>query len=183
MRMKRISAILLVVGVIATLIGGSGILACFSDIENSIGTFATDTWRDKIYVDIKPTSCPNPININSGGKIPIAILGTTDFEVVDLDPTTTRISYNGTVSDRHPTDCSLEDVGSPFYPTGTECCHTEGKDGIPDWNLHFNKTYLINDLLLYEVPDMTTIYLNVTIEDYDHNIFKGTECVRIQHGG
>ncbi|GAH52778.1 unnamed protein product, partial [marine sediment metagenome] len=44
-------------------------------------------------------------------------------------------------------------------------------------------TDLINDLLLYEVPDMTTIYLNVTIEDDDHNIFKGSECVRIQHGG
>lgn len=41
-----------------------------------------------IATDVKPGSCRNPVNLQSRGKIPVAILGTADFTVSDLDPET-----------------------------------------------------------------------------------------------
>ena len=32
----------------------------------------------QISVDIKPQSCPNPVNVNAKGVLPVAILGTAD---------------------------------------------------------------------------------------------------------
>ena len=35
-----------------------------------------------IYVDIKPTSCPNPVNAKGGGVLPVAILGTDEVHAL-----------------------------------------------------------------------------------------------------
>ena len=40
----------------------------------------------EVPVDIKPTSCPNPLNPKSNGVVPVAILGTADFDVSQIDP-------------------------------------------------------------------------------------------------
>jgi hypothetical protein len=44
-------------------------------------------------IDIKPGSCPNPFNAKSKGSVPVAIIGTGDLDVNDIDPTT--ITLNG----------------------------------------------------------------------------------------
>jgi len=41
-----------------------------------------------ISIDIKPGSSPNSINLKSKGVVPVAILGTDDFDVSDVDPDT-----------------------------------------------------------------------------------------------
>jgi hypothetical protein len=38
-----------------------------------------------IYIDIKPQSFPNPLNVKSKGVLPVAILGTEDFDVSEID--------------------------------------------------------------------------------------------------
>jgi hypothetical protein len=40
----------------------------------------------QVYVDIKPGSCPNPINLKGKGVLPVAICGTEDFDVKTIDP-------------------------------------------------------------------------------------------------
>ena len=42
-------------------------------------------------VDIKPGSCPNPINVKSKGVLPTEILGTEDFDVTMVDPASVRL--------------------------------------------------------------------------------------------
>ena len=38
-------------------------------------------------IDIKPGSCPNPFNGKSMGSVPVAIVGTDEFDVTDIDIT------------------------------------------------------------------------------------------------
>jgi probable HAF family extracellular repeat protein len=42
----------------------------------------------EVSIDIKPDSDDNTINVNDHGVIPVAILGTPDFDVTQVDPTT-----------------------------------------------------------------------------------------------
>ncbi len=48
-----------------------------------------------VEIDIKPGSDPNSINPKSKGVIPVAILGTVDFEVADVDVSTVVFGPDG----------------------------------------------------------------------------------------
>jgi hypothetical protein len=57
----------------------------------------------EVYVDIKPGSCPNPFNSKSKGSVPVAIVGTAEFDVTTVDPESIcLVSPDGTVV------CALE---------------------------------------------------------------------------
>jgi len=58
-------------------------------------------------VDIKPTSCPNPLNTKSQGVLPAAILGTKDFDVSTINVSTVRLEGV------EPIRSSVEDVATP----------------------------------------------------------------------
>ena len=49
-------------------------------VTGTLGTYTVD-------VDIKGGSCPNPFNPKSKGSVPVAIVGSADFDVTDIDPT------------------------------------------------------------------------------------------------
>jgi len=102
----------------------------------------TPTPELEVPVDIKPTSCPNPLNTKSQGVTPAAILGTADFDVTQVDPETV------TLAGKYPLRWDWEDVATPFEPyTGKEdCdldCNTEGPDGYLDLTLKFDTQALI----------------------------------------
>jgi hypothetical protein len=89
-----------------------------------------------IAVDIKPGSCPNPLNVKSRGMQPVAILGTADFDVTMIDPVTIRLEGVA------PIRSAVVDVAAPIEPfTGkVDCdldCTDEGPDGWPDLTLKF----------------------------------------------
>lgn len=85
-----------------------------------------------VDVDINPQSCPNPFNLGSKGILPVAILGTLDFDVSQIDCETVELAGAGALR------CSLEDVATA-YINGNECsCNTEGPDGILDLTLKFD---------------------------------------------
>jgi len=48
--------------------------------------FAPPQQQSSVFFDIKPGSCPNPINRNKKGVLPVAICGTEDFDVTTIDP-------------------------------------------------------------------------------------------------
>jgi hypothetical protein len=92
-----------------------------------------------VPVDVKPGSCPNPLNARSRGKLPVAIVGTVDFDVTTIDPVTVRLEGVA------PIRSSIEDVAAPFEPyTGKQdcaldCTDDEGPDGWPDLTLKFSR--------------------------------------------
>lgn len=97
-----------------------------------------------VPVDIKPQSCPNPLNVADRGVLPVAILGTAGFDVTQIDKETVRLEA---VS---PLQSGLEDVASPFVPfTGKEDaldCTGEGPDGFLDLTLKFDTQEVVTAL-------------------------------------
>lgn len=86
-----------------------------------------------VFVDIKPRSCPNPINIGANGTLPVAILGTSDFDVTTVDPSSVKLQG---VS---PLRSALEDVATLFSGAlvSANSCTTAGPDGFTDLVLFF----------------------------------------------
>jgi hypothetical protein len=128
-------------------------------------------------LDIKPGSCPNPLNTNIRGKgrLPMAILGTEDFDVNDIDPGS--ISIAGVVVPvKTP---GIEDVGTPLIDP-EECeCHEEGPDGYEDLVIHFSRRALILALGLADMERDTLVPITVTGELLDGTPLMATDCVRI----
>jgi len=46
-------------------------------------------------LDIKPGSCPNPVNRRSRGLLPMALVGTENFDVANVDPSTIALTRGG----------------------------------------------------------------------------------------
>jgi len=44
-----------------------------------------------VAVDVKPGSCPNPLNLKSRGILPVAILGSEDFDIDTIDIASIRL--------------------------------------------------------------------------------------------
>jgi len=112
----------------------------------------------KVSVDIRPQSCPNPINTGIKGILPVAILGTDDLDVTQIDPATVRLS------DVAPARWSLRDKSTPFVPLvgkeNCEDCNELGPDGYLDLTLKFKSLEVV--AALGDVNDMDCIVLPVT---------------------
>ena len=68
----------------------------------------------EVWIDIKPGSCPNSINPNSKGVIPVAIITTGTFDATTVDPAT--VVFAGAA----PLRWTIEDVweGDGLPPDG-----------------------------------------------------------------
>jgi hypothetical protein len=140
-----------------------------------------------VYVDIKPGSCPNPLNLKSKGVLPVAVLGTADFDVTAIDPATVRLAL--TAGDEEPSvfplRWSIEDVATPF--NGVECdCHELNGDGYLDLTLKFDTQELV-DVLGLDAYAGNTIPLiltgNLMGENGEGMPIRGSDCIRILQTG
>ncbi|MHC4118528.1 MAG: hypothetical protein ACYSWO_13595 [Planctomycetota bacterium] len=87
-----------------------------------------------VDVDVKPRSCPNPLNVNSKGVLPVAVLGTDTFDVLDVDVTEVKLLGVEPIMEL----TSYEDVSTPVEDV-TDCeCTDAGPDGYLDLVLHFD---------------------------------------------
>jgi probable HAF family extracellular repeat protein len=129
-----------------------------------------------LSLDIKPGSCPNPLNTNTQGKgrLPMAILGTDTFDVNEIE--VDSISIAGTVLPvRTPV---IEDVGTPL--DGQECeCHEPEGDGHDDLLIHFSKREIILALGLDEMETGAVVPITVEGELLDGTPFEATDCVTL----
>lgn len=68
-----------------------------------------------VDIDIKPGSYPNSLNINGHGVIPVAILGSADFDVTQIDFSTLRFAgLEVRVKGNGAPQCSIKDVSGDF---------------------------------------------------------------------
>jgi hypothetical protein len=156
--------------------GGGGAIITWWDARNDQG----DIYASRIVgtpgplrvaLDIRPGSCPNPLNPKSGGVLPAAIFGTADLEVRDIDPSTIEL---GGVP---PLRWCFGDAGTP--PAGeSEClCAETGGDGFVDLTLKFDVPELVAKLGEVEPGQIVTI--SITGALYDGTTFEGEDCIRI----
>ncbi|MCK4791977.1 MAG: hypothetical protein KAV87_50055 [Desulfobacteraceae bacterium] len=138
----------------------------------------------QVYVDIKPGSCPNPLNTKSKGVLPVAILGTVHFDVTEIDPASVALTREGydVVS---PIRWSYEDVATPFE--GELCdCHDLNGDGHVDLTLKFDIQEVVDVLGLDSFPDETipiTLIGNLMSENGEGLAIIGSDCIWVLKTG
>jgi hypothetical protein len=129
-----------------------------------------------INLDIKPTSCPNPFNVKSKGVLPVAILGTMDFDVHTVDPATIRLEGVA------PLRWNFEDVSTPVPPGADTCaCTTARADGFMDLTLKFDHQAIA--AALGTVYDREVRRLTLNGMTYDSIPIEGKDCVVIIKNG
>jgi len=121
-------------------------------------------------LDIKPGSCPNPLNVKSKDALPVAILGAEDLDAKEID--TSTILLEGVA----PVRWSYEDVATPF--SGELCdCWAQGPDGFEDLTLKFSRQDIVR--ALGPVNDRDTIEVTATWKLLDGTEMEGSDCIVI----
>ena len=149
---------------------------------SDFGFWSVDTGLvvPRVYVDIKPGSCPNPFYLKSQGVLPVAILGTDDFDVQYVDPASIRLS-RGEYPGVPPPRWAHEDVAAPF--SGPTCqCHDLNGDGYLDLTLKFDSRELIQTLELNgEAGNTITLWLTGNlIPELGGTPIRGRDCILIK---
>ncbi|MFV9676997.1 MAG: hypothetical protein ACNYVW_05020 [Methanosarcinales archaeon] len=127
-----------------------------------------------VYVDIKPGSCPNPLNVKSGGVLPVAVLGTGEFDVAGIDVSTIRLTLGD--AGVAPIRYSYEDVATPYEGAETCGCHELTGDGYTDLTLKFDRQELVETLELTDEAG-TTIPVTVAGSLLDGTVIEGSDCI------
>lgn len=131
----------------------------------------------EVDIDIKPGSCPNPLNTKSKGVLPVAVLGTADFDVTTIDPATIRLTRDGD-DGVSPLRWSYEDVATPSE--GELCeCHDLNGDGYLDLTLKFSRQEVTDTLDLGgELGSTIPLLLTGNLkEEFDGTPIEGSDCV------
>lgn len=135
------------------------------------------------FMDIKPTSCPNPLNRRSQGVLPVALLGTDDFDVMEVDLLSLMLSRADGVGGMVPPldgppgpGFSYEDVATPFE--GELCdCHELGPDGFTDLSMKFKTQNLVDVLELGDLPSGEYVELVLSGTLLDGMPFSAGDCI------
>ena len=136
-------------------------------------------------LDIKPGSCPNPVNVKSRGVLPVALLGSDTFDVSEVDWTTLALAradgIGGSVMPLNGPPgpgIGIEDVGTPFGGELCDCHELEG-DGLDDLTLKFNTPELVAALELGDLAPGDTIELVLSGALVDGRPFTASDCILI----
>ena len=126
----------------------------------------------EIDLDIKPQSCPNPLNTSSKGVLPVAVLGSSRLDVNDIDVSTLQLKG---VS---PLRSSIADVATPVANKQDVCdCTTDGPDGFTDLELKFDTQDIVASLGAVNDGDEVTLTLTGNLND--GTPIKAEDCVVI----
>jgi probable HAF family extracellular repeat protein len=125
-----------------------------------------------VNIDIKPTFCPNPLNVYSRGVLPIAILGTDDFDVTAIVATSVRLAGV------EPLRNSLEDVAGLVSDSNDCNCTEDGPDGFLDLTLKFKTQKIVE--AIGEVNDGDVLPLTLTGVLLGERPIEGADCILIR---
>jgi hypothetical protein len=186
-----------------------------------IGADEGTAWYDDICVssspaavplsaDIKPGSCPNPLNLSMrDGTDGIITTNHGDEHTINEEESAFKAAPDGSSSrtvipvavlgtdeldvyeiDRasltlagvSPMRSAFEDVSTPMPAGAAECeCNTLGPDGLTDLTLKFDKAAII--AALGSVSDGQVVPLALAGEMMDGTAIEGQDCVVIHIGG
>jgi hypothetical protein len=125
-----------------------------------------------LVMDIKPGSSVNPLNLKAKGVLPVAVLGTADVDVNQINPATIRLAG---VS---PLRVATEDVLTPAGdPDSAATVSVMTPDGIDDLLLKFDSRAVGN--AIGPVSDRQVVRLVLTAELYDGTAVEGGDIVTI----
>ena len=125
-----------------------------------------------IAVDIKPTFCPNPLNVKSKGVLPVAILGSDSFDVTTIVISSLRLAGVAPLRD------SYDDVAAPGLDVADCNCIEDGPDGFLDLALKFETQAIVQTL--DEVEDGDVITLELTGVLFGETPIEGGDCILIR---
>lgn len=137
----------------------------------------------EVPVDIKPGSCPNPLNIKSNGVLPVAVLSTADFDVRDID------LGSVTLLGVRPLRSAFEDVATPFEPfvgkSNRNDCTEAGRDGRLDLTLKFSRQAIVAAIraTFGSVPDGSVLVLPLEGELLDGRSILGEDVIVVLRKG
>jgi hypothetical protein len=120
-----------------------------------------------VSVDIHPRSWPNPLNVNKNGVLPVAVLGTEDFDVTQIDPPTILLAGVA------PLRWALEDVGTVGDPLA-------GPDGFTDLTLKFDAQAIVAALDPVNDGDVVILHLTGNLKaEFGGTLIEGEDVVWI----
>jgi hypothetical protein len=125
-----------------------------------------------VAVDIKPGSCPNPLNVKSSGILPVAILGSEDVNIFEIVPTSIELAGVSAIRNDY------EDVATPVWDPCDCNCTTYGLDGFLDLTLKFKTQDIVE--AIGEVNDSQALELPLTGVLFDETPIEGADCVIIR---
>ena len=126
-----------------------------------------------VFVDVKPNECPNSFNVRSNGKLPVAVLGTSWFDVAAIDAST--VTLNGV----SPTGkAEWKDVAAPFMGVPSSCydCNS-GTDYIKDLGFRFQRQAVLGTLGMVSNNDCVPVTVTGMLSD--GRSFVGTDFLDI----
>jgi len=132
---------------------------CFGDVPTPVD------------FDIKPGSCPNPLNVNSNGVLPVAILGAEDFDVHSIDRASVRLIGVA------PIRSNFEDVTAPVNAQNQCDCTTAGADGFMDLTLKFDTQEIVQALGMVADGEILKLIIKGTLTNGKK--FEGADCIRV----
>ncbi len=165
--------------------------------QNPDGSWPYDYWGDQILstawalltlekavpspavaVDVKPMSCRNPLNVRDKGVLPVAVLGTAEFDVIQVDPASVRLSGVA------PLRWATLDVATPFEPYLGKAdpfdCTTAGPDGYVDLTFKFDAQAVVAALGEVHDGDILVIPLTGNLkEEFGGTAFVGEDVIVI----
>ena len=146
---------------------------CMEDImlERMVKWAAAGDCKSTVEIDIKPQTCPNDFNIGKDkGVLPVAILGTEDINVYDIDVYSIRLE--GVEAIRS----SYEDVAGPLLEKAGECdCTRSRRDGVTDLILKFDSEAIAS--AVGAVTNGEILTLTLTGQLIDGKLIEGRDCI------
>lgn len=141
-----------------------------------------------VDIDIKPGSCRNPVNVMSRGVLPMAILGSAEFDVTQVDPRS--LSLQGVSPIRwRVRDVATRDDGVSEDDSN---CHIERPDRLDDLTLMFRNQAIVAALRDNgdddddDLEDGAAVSLTLTgnlREEYGGSAIEGQDVIVILNKG
>lgn len=124
-----------------------------------------------VDVDIKPGSCPNPVNVKSHGVLTVAVLGSEDLDASAIVATSVRLGEVEAFRD------SYDDVAGGVADANDCSDHTSGPDGYQDLVLKFKTQDIVQSFGEVSQGDILTLNLTGVLED--ETPIEGQDCIVI----
>jgi hypothetical protein len=129
-----------------------------------------------VSIDIRPASCFNPLNLRSNGILPIAVLGTEDFDVNDIDIASVRLA------DVAPFRSNYQDITGPESEEPNACgCADTCPDGYTDLMLKFRASELAEALtdIYGQITKGDELELTLTGQLHDGSLIEGLDYITV----